>query len=103
MSGSGNGSGICPRRSVSISDIGADIAAAARAGSIDDTVDYKQVSRRIAAHVQEEKYELIEALAEGVAALIIGEFGAPWVRVSAEKPRAVKNTGSVGVVIERSR
>jgi dihydroneopterin aldolase len=82
-------------------DIAADIAAAAVAGNIESTVDYKAVSRRVTDLVQTQQYELLEALVEGVAGVILDEFGAPWVRVTACKPRAVKNTGTVGVVIER--
>ena len=83
-------------------DIGTDISDCLGDGGIENTIDYKQVSRRVTAHIQEMQYELLEALTEGVAGIVLNEFGAPWVKVRAIKPKAVRDTAAVGVVIERS-
>jgi dihydroneopterin aldolase len=45
----------------------------------------------------------VENLAEHVAQIILGEFHAPWVRVSIAKIGALRNARRVGVVIERNR
>ena len=84
-------------------EIAADAAKAAAADRIADTVDYKRVSRDISALAASRKFELIETLAEAIAALVLTEHGAPWVRVTARKPRALRNARDVGVVIEREK
>jgi len=35
--------------------------------------------------------------------VILGEFGLPWVRITLNKPGAIRHSRDVGVVIERSR
>ena len=82
-------------------DIKADIAAAARSDSLDDAVDYKEVARRVVDLVESSSFRLAESLAEAVAALVLEEFGAGWVRVRLGKPFAVRGAQEVGVVIER--
>ncbi len=82
-------------------EIAVDAAKAAVADEIDATVDYKRVSREIAALAESRSYELIETLAEAIASLVLEEHGAQWVRVTARKPFALRNARDVGVVIER--
>ncbi len=83
-------------------EIAVDAAKAAAADEIAATVDYKRVSRDITELAASRPYELIETLAEAIASLVLGEHGAPWVRVTARKPWALRNARDVGVVIERS-
>ena len=68
---------------------------------IDDTLDYKAVSKRLIAFVGESRFELVETLAERCAALIREEFGVAWLRLKLSKPGAVTGARAVGVVIER--
>lgn len=82
-------------------DMGTDIRRAARSDQIDDTLDYKAVTRRVKSLVEGSGFNLIETMAEQIAALIIDEFGAPWVRVAVHKPWAIRGSRDVGVVIER--
>ena len=84
-------------------EIAADAAKAAAADRIADTVDYKRVSRDIAALASSRKFELIETLAEAIASLVLTGHGAPWVKVTARKPWALRNARDVGVVIEREK
>ena len=72
-------------------------------GKVADTIDYAVVIERIRATLVEQHYGLVENLAEHVAQIILGEFHAPWVRVSIAKIGAQPNARRVGVVIERSR
>ncbi len=84
-------------------DLGCDIR---RAGAMDDiqyAIDYGAVAGRITQVVGEGRFGLIEALAEVVAALLLGEFAVAWVKVVVEKPGAVANARTVGVSIERRR
>ncbi|HET9483463.1 MAG TPA: dihydroneopterin aldolase [Xanthomonadales bacterium] len=70
---------------------------------IDDTLDYKRVSKRLIAFVGESRFELVETLAERCAEIVMREFGVPWLRLKLSKPGAVTGAKSVGVVIERGR
>jgi dihydroneopterin aldolase len=45
--------------------------------------------------------QLIEGLAERIAATLIAEFGISWLRLKLAKPGAVPWAEEVGVVIER--
>jgi 7,8-dihydroneopterin aldolase/epimerase/oxygenase len=68
-----------------------------------DTIDYAQVALKIAQLASSEHFRLVETFADRVAALIVGEFGAPWTRVSAAKVGVLPNARFVGVTIERRR
>ncbi|MBW7931443.1 MAG: dihydroneopterin aldolase [Gammaproteobacteria bacterium] len=82
-------------------EMAADIRRAAAADSLDATLDYKALTNRIRAFVEASRFQLIETMAEQVAAIILGEFGVPWVRVTVHKPFAIRDSRDVGVSIER--
>jgi 7,8-dihydroneopterin aldolase/epimerase/oxygenase len=81
----------------------ADVRRAARTDRIEDTLNYKSVAKRVLAFVETSEYHLVETLAEEVARLILREFSVEWVKVSLNKPGAVRGSRDVGVTIERSR
>jgi dihydroneopterin aldolase len=92
------------RQTVSLDlDMGANIKAAATSDRIEDTLDYKAVAKRVTQFVSEQEFQLVETLAEKVAALILDEFKIQQVKVTLHKPGAVSGSKSVGVSIERSR
>lgn len=68
---------------------------------IGDTIDYGVVRERLHRLLAEHQLKLLEALAETVADILIGEFGASWVRVKVVKPRKFADVHAVGVQIER--
>jgi dihydroneopterin aldolase len=70
---------------------------------IADTIDYGVVRERLQRLLKEHKLTLLESFAETVAEILIGEFGAHWVRVVVVKPRKFDDVESVGVAIERRR
>ena len=80
-----------------------DVARAAVSDRVADTLDYKRVAKRVIAFVEASDFQLIETLAERVAAVILAEFDMPWVRVTLAKPGAIRGSREVGVVIERRR
>ncbi|MGH8373034.1 MAG: dihydroneopterin aldolase, partial [Gammaproteobacteria bacterium] len=82
-------------------DMGTDIRRAAASDKIDDTLDYKTVSKRIIQYVSEQEFQLVETLAESVAGIVLNEFKVPWVKVTLHKPGAVSGSKSVGIIIER--
>jgi dihydroneopterin aldolase len=82
-------------------DMAVDVAKAAASDSIDDTLNYKAVAKRVAAYVEESRFNLVETLAERIAEVVRTEFGVTWVRVRVNKPGAISRARDVGVVIER--
>ncbi len=82
-------------------DMTADIQKAAASDAIDDTLNYKAVSKRLIQFVGTSRFQLVETLAEEVANILLNEFGIPWVRVRVNKKGAVRYAGDVGVIIER--
>ena len=68
---------------------------------LEDTLNYKAVAKRVIAFVEESEFQLIETLAERIAALLREEFAISWCRVTLDKGGAVRGSRGVGVVIER--
>ncbi len=74
------------------------------AGQADDiarALDYAAVSQAVTALASQQPAELVETMAERVAALILGQFAVPRVRVRVTKPGAVVTAAGVGVEIVR--
>ena len=85
-------------------DMAWDIRLAAADDDLNQALDYAAVSQRVLEYVALTDFELIETLAERVAALVLSEFNVPWLRLTVTKPGAVKEaSGGVGVVIERGQ
>ena len=84
-------------------EMGTDIARAAASDHIDDTLNYKAVSKRVIAFVEESSFQLVETLAERIVELILTEFDVPWMRLTLNKGGAVRGAQGVGVIIERSK
>jgi len=80
-----------------------DCRRAAHSDEVADTLDYKKVAKRALEFIRTSEYQLVETLAHNLALVILGEFGVEWVRVSLNKPGAIRNSRDVGVVIERTR
>lgn len=78
-----------------------DIRAAAESDDINQTLDYRSVSKRVSAFLAKSNFQLIETMAEQIAALIQKEFNVTWLCVSIHKPAAVRGARDVGVRIER--
>ena len=90
------------RQTVSIDlEMAADIRKAAASDSVEDTLNYKSVAKRLQQFVGDSSFQLVETLAEKIAAIVIEEFGVPWVRVRLNKPGAIRGARDVGILIER--
>ena len=81
----------------------ADCRRAAASDAVEDTLDYKRVAKRIIAFVGASEFQLVETLAHRTALLILEEFGIEWIRISINKPGAIRGSRDVGVSIERTR
>ena len=90
------------RQTVAIDlEMSADIRKAAASDEVEDTLNYKSVAKRVQAFVGESSFQLVETLAEKIAAIILDEFDVDWVRVRVNKPGAIRGAKGVGVLIER--
>lgn len=92
------------RQYVSIDlEMAADIARAAATDRIEDTLNYKGVAKRVQEFVGASSFQLVETLAERIAALVLEEFDTAWIRVTVNKPGAIRGARDVGVSILRER
>jgi dihydroneopterin aldolase len=74
---------------------------AATSDNIDDALNYAAVSSRLIAFIENSQFQLIETMAEQVAAIVLDEFKVPWLRLRLCKPGAVAQAKDVGILIER--
>ena len=102
--------GINPEERVKLQDIlinavlYTDIRSAAQTDTIENAVNYKAITKRIIAHVEESSDFLVEKLVTDLARIILSEYEAvERVQLRVEKPGALRFARSVGVEIERSR
>jgi dihydroneopterin aldolase len=84
-------------------EMGADIKKAALTDNIEDTLNYKGVSKRIRKFVEDSDFQLVETMAEKIAEIILVEFNVPWVKVRVNKPGAIRGSKDVGVLITRTQ
>lgn len=80
-----------------------DCAHAAASDEVENTVDYASVTERIVAFVGASEFKLVETLAHRTALTVLKDFNLPWVRLSVNKPGAIRAAKDVGVSIERTR
>lgn len=80
-----------------------DTRAAAASDDINQTVNYRTVTKQVIEHVENSHYFLVEALAERIAEICLSEPGVQKVEVAVEKPGALRYARSVGVRIVRAR
>lgn len=84
-------------------ELGFDNRIPAASDDIADTLNYKAISKRVAAYVAASSFGLVETLAERVAELILAEFAVRRVQIKLSKPGAVRGSRAVGVKIVRER
>ncbi|SMC21882.1 dihydroneopterin aldolase [Andreprevotia lacus DSM 23236] len=82
-------------------EIGLPSSRAATSDNLTDTIDYDKVVSTLRASMAEQHFQLLEALAEHIAHIVLDGFGAPWVKVSVTKLGILHEVGRVGVTIER--
>ena len=74
---------------------------AAKSDDLNDTLNYKAVSDRVVAFIEQSEYQLIETVAEKACELLQQEFSIPWIKLTLSKPGALPNARNVGLCIER--
>ena len=81
----------------------ADLNVACASDRIEDTVNYKDVKKKVLAMVQDSQYYLVERLAEHVAELALDAPLIERVDVTVEKPGALRFARSVAIEITRTK
>jgi FolB domain-containing protein len=76
---------------------------AGKSDDVEQSVNYRTVSKKVIEHVERSQRLTVEALAGDIAKLCLEERGVQQVKVSVEKPGAVRFAKSVGVEIERGK
>ena len=78
-----------------------DLTKAAKSDKIEDSLNYKKISKHIIKLAETLKSKLIENLAQKIADTILNEFPVSSIVVTVEKPGALRGSRSVGVTIKR--
>lgn len=68
-----------------------------------DTLCYKLTTQRIQALPRDQRFKLVESLAERIAELVLTDHKVAGVKVEISKPDAICEAREVGVIVERSR
>lgn len=82
-------------------EMGWDNRKSAKSDDVNDCLSYADISETVIAHVEGQRFSLVERVAEEVAELLLTKFNSPWVRIKLSKPGAVARAANVGVIIER--
>ena len=78
-----------------------DCKRAAKTDAIEDTIDYKKITKGIIKFVEESKFQLQETLAESIADLVKNEYKIDSLKLRVSKPGALRHAEDVGVIIHR--
>lgn len=82
-------------------DLAFDTRRAGATDRLEDTLDYAAISARLIELISASEFQLIEALADACAQVVLKEFPVASLRLVLRKPGAVPEADHVGVVIER--
>jgi len=79
----------------------ASIKKAGETDRVEDTINNRTVAKEVLFHVENKKYNLIEAVVTDVARICVVRHGASSVKVTVDKPNALRFCESSSVTIER--
>ena len=84
--------------------LGCDMRRPGLSDELSDAVDYSMVEQKVVDYISNSSFRLLEALAEGIAALCLNcDRRIESVKVTVEKPAAARRSRSIGIEIERRR
>jgi len=84
-------------------DIGLPNSKACQSDDITDALDYSDIVKHLKEALASRHFNLLEALAEHIAQILLKDFNAPWVKVSVAKLQAIRGSRMVGISIERGQ
>jgi D-erythro-7,8-dihydroneopterin triphosphate epimerase len=68
-----------------------------------DILDYKTITKKVIALVQDGRFKLLEVLTQKILDLILEDKKVKWARVEVDKPHALRFAESVSLVMERNQ
>lgn len=84
-------------------EIGLPHSRACQTDDVADSINYADVAQRIRDTIAQRDFNLVEALAEHVAQVVLTEFGSPWIKVCVTKLAVVRGIKQLGICIERGQ
>ena len=80
-----------------------DALAAARADSVEQALDYKTITKQVIAHVENNRFLLLEKLVNDVLELVTAHAPVRHVEVEVDKPHALRFSDSVSLTMSATR
>lgn len=80
-----------------------DITEAAKTDSVDDSMDYKTITKKIIAEVEQSNFHLLEKLADSVLGIIMQNARVLKATVEVDKPHSLRFTESVSATVSENR
>ena len=78
-----------------------DVSVPGKSDSIDDTLDYKKITKSLIAFIESSEYKLIEALGDGIVDHLKSKFGIKNVMLSPSHLVPLRFSKVVGIMMER--
>lgn len=69
----------------------------------ENILDYKKITKKVIALVQDGKFKLLEVLSQRILDLILEDEKVKWARVEVDKPHALRFAESVSIEMEAKR
>ncbi|MEX0371846.1 dihydroneopterin triphosphate 2'-epimerase [Spiribacter roseus] len=80
-----------------------DALAAARGDVVDQALDYKTITKQIIAHIEDNRFLLLEKLVNDLVELIMAHTAVQYAEVEVDKPHALRFADSVSLTMTAQR
>jgi D-erythro-7,8-dihydroneopterin triphosphate epimerase len=80
-----------------------DALAAARGDVVDEALDYKTITKQIIAHIEDNRFLLLEKLVNDLVELIMAHTAVQYTEVEVDKPHALRFADSVSLTMTAQR
>ncbi len=80
-----------------------DALAAARGDVVDEALDYKTITKQIIAHIEDNRFLLLEKLVNDLVELIMAHGAVQYAEVEVDKPHALRFADSVSLTMTARR
>jgi D-erythro-7,8-dihydroneopterin triphosphate epimerase len=71
--------------------------------AIDEALNYRTITKQVIAHVEGNRFLLLERMTDEVLALVMGDHKVMWADVTIEKPHALRFSDSVSISLSAKR
>ena len=80
-----------------------DALSAARGDEVDEALDYKTITKQVIAHVEDNRFLLLEKLVNDLVELVMAHGAVQHTEVEVDKPHALRFADSVSLTMAASR